>query len=339
MRLLFSTDWADWEQTSFLNAVPGLLVGSVDVVRTRPRGSRRGRRYLAGAIEAARFIARMSDYDAALAWQQIVGVAVAVIAPSSRLRRCPLTIMGFIWSDSGSAAVRTVRRLATARGLHRAAAIVCYSSLEAERLRSAFPAASAKVHFEPLGFDIPWQPTLKVPPERRVIVSAGTSNRDYTTLWASASAVPAAIRVFARPEVLDVAVPAPANLQVESDFTWGSYFSEMASAGAVVIPIDDPHKTAGQLVAIQAMHLGRAIVATDCDGLRDYLRNDETAVLVPPHDAHGLAEALTAVVTDRELAERLGDAARRQAKAQLTASAFWSRILGIVRATCEDARP
>jgi len=337
MRLLLATDWADWEQAGFENAVEAFPATHVDVIRDHSHVSRRAGRYVAGVLAAARVIARMPNYDAALAWQQVVGMAVAVLAPSSRLRRCPLTIMGFIWSDSGSAAVRKTRRLATARGLRRAAAIVCYSSAEAERLCSAFPAVAAKVHYCRLGFDVPPQLEVREAPERRVIVSAGASNRDYSALWAAAAAVPATILVFAQPQTIQTAIPAPANLHVEQEFDWPRFFAAMAGARAVVIPIDDPHKTAGQLVALQAMHLGRAIVATDCDGLRDYLRDGVTAILVPAHDAGRLSEALTMVVTDDGLAERLGDAARREAEELLTAGAFWSRVLGIVQATCKDA--
>lgn len=337
MKLLFSTDWTDWEQEGFERAA-GLLGASVDVMRQRFGAARRTERYVAGAFEAARVVARMSNYDAALVWQQVVGVSVAVVAPSSRLRRCPLTIMGFIWSDSGPLALRKVRSLATARALRRAAAIVCYSSLEAERLRSAFPSASSKVHFERLGFDIP-ERSYRASSEQLVIVSAGVSNRDYATLCAAASSVPATIRVFARPDVFNVTTPVPSNLELEREFTWSRFFRELGRARAVVIPIDEPRKTAGQLVAIQAMHLGRAIVATQCDGLRDYLRHGETAILVPAHDASGLADALSAVAADPELAERLGGAARREASTQLTAGAFWGRILEIVRATSENAKP
>lgn len=338
MRLILSTDWADWEQTSFDDAVAAFSATHVDVLRHRPR-TRRAGRYAAGVVAAARVVARMPGYDGALAWQQIVGMAVAVLAPSSRLRRCPLTIMGFIWSDSGSAAVRTMRRLATARGLRRAAAIVCYSSAEAERLRAAFPALAAKVHYCQLGFDVPSRPGPVDSPERPVIVSAGASNRDYAVLWASASAVPATIRVFAQPEALGVPISPPNNVQVERDFDWSRFFDEMARARAVVIPLEDPRKTAGQLVAIQAMHLGRAIVATDCDGLRDYLHDGVTAILVPAHDAGRLSDALAMVATDDGLAKRLGDAARREAEELLTAGAFWSRILCIAQMTCEHAAP
>ena len=63
-------------------------------------------------------------------------------------------------------------------------------------------------------------------------------------------------------------------------------------------------------VVIEAFARGRAVVATDAGGIPDLVRHEREGLLVPPADVPALAAALARVLTDRELAERLGSAAR-----------------------------
>jgi glycosyltransferase involved in cell wall biosynthesis len=64
-------------------------------------------------------------------------------------------------------------------------------------------------------------------------------------------------------------------------------------------------------VIVEAASLGKPIVATDIDGVREVVRSGETGVLVPPRDPGRLAAALIMVLGDRDLAGKLGERARR----------------------------
>jgi glycosyltransferase involved in cell wall biosynthesis len=68
----------------------------------------------------------------------------------------------------------------------------------------------------------------------------------------------------------------------------------------------------------EAMMRGTAVVATDTGGTPELVRDGVTGFLVPPGDAAALADRLTRLLTDRDLAERLGAAARAFAMAELT---------------------
>jgi glycosyltransferase involved in cell wall biosynthesis len=65
-------------------------------------------------------------------------------------------------------------------------------------------------------------------------------------------------------------------------------------------------------VVIEAFARGRAVVATDAGGIPDLVTDGSEGLLVPPADVPALAAALERVLSDRELAERLGAAARRR---------------------------
>ncbi len=64
---------------------------------------------------------------------------------------------------------------------------------------------------------------------------------------------------------------------------------------------------------IEAMACGKAIVATDVGGIPDAITGGENGILVSPGDTLALAEAVEKLLTDKELAERLGRAALRTA--------------------------
>jgi glycosyltransferase involved in cell wall biosynthesis len=75
------------------------------------------------------------------------------------------------------------------------------------------------------------------------------------------------------------------------------------------------------LTAFEAMAAGKAIVATDADGLVEILRHEQNALIVPRRDAARLADAIVRLVDDAALRARLGDRARDSAR-QFDIAAF-----------------
>jgi glycosyltransferase involved in cell wall biosynthesis len=73
----------------------------------------------------------------------------------------------------------------------------------------------------------------------------------------------------------------------------------------------NPSSVEGLPVAIlEAMALGRPVVATAAGGVPGIVKDGETGVLVDPEDPEALAEAITRLLADPVLADRLAGAAR-----------------------------
>lgn len=72
------------------------------------------------------------------------------------------------------------------------------------------------------------------------------------------------------------------------------------------------------LVLIEAAWLGKPIVATAIDGVREVLRDGETGLLVPPADPAALAGAVVRLLEDPALAASLGAAARAEVPAEFS---------------------
>ena len=71
-------------------------------------------------------------------------------------------------------------------------------------------------------------------------------------------------------------------------------------------------------VAMEAMAVGAAVVATRAGGLIEMLRHGETGLLVPPGDSVALANACARLLGEPGLAPRLGAAARKDVEKRLS---------------------
>jgi glycosyltransferase involved in cell wall biosynthesis len=67
------------------------------------------------------------------------------------------------------------------------------------------------------------------------------------------------------------------------------------------------------IAALEAMSLGRPIVAAQTGGIPEVVVHGRTGLLVPPGDADGLAVALSRILKDHEWALALGEEGRRRA--------------------------
>lgn len=84
---------------------------------------------------------------------------------------------------------------------------------------------------------------------------------------------------------------------------------------------------------VEAMAMGRPVVATDLagSGVPWVNRDGVTGLNVPPGDAGALAAALTRLLDDAALAQRLGAAGRQRYLDELSAATMVDRLLGLYR--------
>jgi glycosyltransferase involved in cell wall biosynthesis len=67
-------------------------------------------------------------------------------------------------------------------------------------------------------------------------------------------------------------------------------------------------------VVIEAMAMGKPIVAADIDGVREELTHNRTGIIVPPKNPVALAEAIMSLINDKRRGIQLGSEARRSAE-------------------------
>jgi glycosyltransferase involved in cell wall biosynthesis len=97
--------------------------------------------------------------------------------------------------------------------------------------------------------------------------------------------------------------------------------SFLAASDIVVLPsFSEGHPK----FLVEAMMMGKPIVATDVIGIKDTVRAGKEAILVKPGDPRALAYALKMLIEDEELARTLGNSAREKALKEYSKKAVFS---------------
>lgn len=92
------------------------------------------------------------------------------------------------------------------------------------------------------------------------------------------------------------------------------------------------------LIVIEAMHGSRPIVGTESPAFRELLGHDERGIVVPWGDIGGLRDALSRLLADDALAERIGAAARRRAREEHSPQVAVEHLIEVYRSALEERR-
>lgn len=82
------------------------------------------------------------------------------------------------------------------------------------------------------------------------------------------------------------------------------------------------------IAVLEAMAMGKPVVATEVGGLPEIVLEGETGYLTPPGDAPAVAKAALVLLRDQELRDKLGEAGRRRVLTVFTMDAMMGRLLG-----------
>jgi glycosyltransferase involved in cell wall biosynthesis len=214
---------------------------------------------------------------------------------------------------------------------------VVISSFEAERFAGTWRLRSSRVRF------LPWAVTIKDDLESTDngrVFAGGNSLRDYGPLIAAASDIGApvdiATSVVTREELGGAAA---ANLTV-GPHPQAEYDAMLRAAAVVVVPLQARgDRSSGQTTYVNAMARGKAIVVTDTPGVRDYIHDGDTGVIVAPGDADAMAQAVRRLLDDPAERARIGRRAREHALDQFTLTHYAARLLEVVDETLAAPAP
>jgi glycosyltransferase involved in cell wall biosynthesis len=133
--------------------------------------------------------------------------------------------------------------------------------------------------------------------------------------------------------------------RLATDLPEQTRWTESLPAEGIVNAVDDatvlvlPSRSEGlPRVIIEAACRGRAVVGTTAGGIPDLVRHGENGLLVPPEDVAALADALVRVLSDRQLAERLGAAACTAVQPWLATPEEYARRVRVLVERVSSAR-
>jgi hypothetical protein len=310
---LWLVDWLDQEDDDFRWASRRAGV-EMDVVRAPPLGPTVGTRrhrlrsYPAYASLAAKGMARGKDRPV-VSWQPLAAALLGL----ARRRRRPGRLVAL---NPILVPERSRRQSLVLAGLRRADRVL-FPTRRSLEIAVAVGLDRARTRFVPLG--VRARPELAARPRDGYLLAVGRDSRDWETLAG-------AVEGLERDVLVRGPATAPAGLKLAPAET--EFFSLLAGASAVVVPLARVDRPLGILSCLAAMSVGRAVVATRTEGDEDYL-SDEYSIRVPPRDSGALRAALERVGGEG-VAERLGGAALAAAESSFP-------LEGFVRAVNDEA--
>jgi glycosyltransferase involved in cell wall biosynthesis len=188
----------------------------------------------------------------------------------------------------------------------------------------------------------PWPATLKddLPStDNGRVFAGGNSLRDYGPLIAAAGGLEAPVDIATSVVAADQVGPVAANLTID-EHPQAEYDEMLRAAAVVVVPLQAREdRCSGQTTYVNAMARGKAIVVTDTPGVRDYIQDGETGLIVAPGDATAMARAVTRLLEDPTERARIGGRARDYALSELTLTRYATRLLEVVDETLAAPAP
>ena len=209
--------------------------------------------------------------------------------------------------------------------LQKAAHIVVFASSQVQPLQSLLALDSGQVTFVPFGVDVDFFEPRDASGDWDVVAAGTNQGKDYPTLVR-------ALRTGERCLIVTdswnqrkiAATRTDGELTVDQDVPIEALANHYLSARRVVIPLREVPYSTGQTVLLENLALGRPVIVSEVDAVRDYVSSD-VAKLVPPGDATALRAALD-----------------REAPAFVPAAAAWvrerfsaRRFAGNVAALCK----
>jgi len=90
------------------------------------------------------------------------------------------------------------------------------------------------------------------------------------------------------------------------------------------------------IVGLEALACGVPVIASDVGGVREWLRDKETGLLVPPGDVGALAEALGSLLSDSDLRRRMGENGINLMREKFSPRDHVDRLIDIYEACAQD---
>lgn len=174
-----------------------------------------------------------------------------------------------------------------------------FSEVEVAHYSSIFKESACKFVYIPLGIGR-IKGTHPIGREG-FILSVGRSNRDYKFLIESIADTDYQLIILSDTISSDISC---SNIEIHNDIFIPKMFDYLNACKLVVIPLDNPKISAGQLFFLQAMQLGKPIIITESDSVSSYIKDGHNGLVIKK-DKKMLLDAINRLYTDEHLYNEL----------------------------------
>jgi glycosyltransferase involved in cell wall biosynthesis len=255
------------------------------------------------------------------------------VAAALIMRRRPkprVVLTDATWSRGGSRLGRLARRVGI-RAIDGPGVTYCVLSTdEQQEFPRTWGVDPGRVAFTPFCYTLKDDDLAQPTSEEGGVFAGGDSRRDYDTLVEAARRSGAPMTIAT--SLLEGREDIPPN--VTTGLVSHERFVELLRhAAVVVVPFPAvTERSAGQQTYLNAMALGKPVIVTDSAGVRDYVEDGRTGMLVPPSDPEAMAAAIDWVLdpANAEQVGRMKEAGRGAALGLYTRENYLSSIFGVL---------
>jgi glycosyltransferase involved in cell wall biosynthesis len=189
---------------------------------------------------------------------------------------------------------------------------------------------------------VPWHTNVLEPrlcaPVGEYVFAAGRTGRDWRTLAEAARGVAATfIIVCSRSDIETISFPS--NVTTLTDIPYQRYRELLEGARIVVVPLEPHTYSTGQVVILEAMALGKPVVAARVLGTEDYIADGVDGILVTPGNAVELGAAISKILSVPGLADGIGRSALNRIERAHTLDQYVHNVIGIAGDLAAGRRP
>lgn len=319
-----TTPGENWEFDRIISSLTGLVWRTVDGglrYKIANVGDRLKRYWNFVYFPFVLFLKR-KKIDNIIAWQQYYGliyILYCMIFHVKKQNYCLL--MTFIYVQRkglwGKIQYHVVRSVLNSPYLDH---VLVYSENEREYYQKLFHLDDRKISNIHLGLE-DLTKGIQSRANSKFVLSAGRSNRDYSFVFDALDGSEYDVKI-----VCDaLAAKNKSNIQIYNHTYYHDFFQMLADCYCVLIALDDPEISSGQLVIIQAMQFGKPIIVTESKTVREYLQSGTEGFIIPK-DKRALREKLKILYEDKETYRRMSQNARRSYEKNFSMEALGQQV-------------
>ncbi len=264
-----------------------------------------------------------------LAWQQFFGLNCAFWSQLLRRpKQSPLVVMTFIYNPKrgliGKIYKKYVKRCLTSGYIDK---VLCYSAHECDMYASEFDVPRSMFGNVRLGIDRNATGNAKSSVKGDYVFAAGRSNRDYDFLIESLGAD------------YDIQIACPGykipswykhgRVKVLDNCFGDEMYRVLSKSLCAAIPLDDENISSGQLSILQAMSMGKPVVATANRTVEEYIDNGRDGLVVAK-TPEAMLQAVDRLATDNSFYGRISATARRSFESRYTENALARTVNNLI---------
>jgi len=282
-------------------------------------------------FRAIRVLVSLKKYDAILAVGESSALVLLFFKQIFRFKT-PILILdpsiGFDWQ---------ARKRVLDFVLPRAQAVLLRGNNQADLLKQIY-GERCKPEIIYHAIDTDYYKPQDVRQENYIFSIGNDVGRDFKTLIEASKNIDAEVIIKTNEQSLaELALPDNVHIMKER-VSFDELKALYAKARFVVVPLNDLPHAGGVNSVLESMAMGKASIISRSQGIKDYIADSETALVVEPGNIDQLHRAMRYLLANPDEAIRLGSNARRHVMDKFRNETYNNRLASIILKTYQNSR-